>query len=94
MAILCQLDSVCVILFMQILTSSNMIKAHEETQYMSHNSTENFTIECDSLVTSSLCDSLTLSQIAGNSTQATHVYIDISIPQLQLSGKAEFEHQN
>ena len=94
MAVLCQLDSVCVILFIQTLTSSNVIKAHEETQYMGHNSTENFTIECDSLVSSSLCESLTLSQIAGNSTQATHIYIDISIPQLQLPGTVEFEHQN
>ena len=92
MAMLHQLDSVCVILFIQMLTSFNLTNAHEETQYMNHSSTENFTIGCDSLVTSSLCESLTLSQIAENSTYATHVYIDVSILQLQLSGKVEFEH--
>ena len=90
------LDSVCILLFLQLLIFSNLINAHEETQYMNHrsSSTENFIIECDALATSSLCDSLTLSQIAGNSTlQATHINIDVGIPQLRLSGKVEFEHR-
>ena len=43
-------------------------------------------------MTSSRCDSLTLTQIARNSTQATHVYIDIGVSQLHLSGNVEFEH--
>ena len=88
MAVLYQL--VCVILFIQLFSS--LTNAHEEIQYMNLSSTKNFTIECDSLVTSSPCDSLTLSQIAENSTEATHVYVDIDVPQLQLSGKVDFEH--
>ena len=92
MAVLYQLDLVCV-LFLQLLIFSNLTNAHEEMECMNLNSTEkNFTIDCDSLVTSSLCDSLTLSQIAGNLTHATHVYIGIVIPQLQLIGKVEFKH--
>ncbi len=94
MAVLFQLDSVCVLLFLQLLIFSKPIKAYEEMQYMNHSSTENFTIDCDSLVNSSLCESLTLSQIAENPINDTHIYIDISIPQLQLSGKVEFKHQN
>lgn len=95
MAVLFQLDSVCVLLFFQLLISSKPTKAHEENQYyMNHSSTENFTIDCDSLVTNSLCGSLTLSQIAENLTNATDIYIDISIAQLQLSGNVEFKYQN
>ena len=96
MAILFQLASVCVLLIFQYLISSKLTKAHEEKQYyMNHSSTESFTIDCDSLVTSSLCaGSLTLSQIAENRTNATDIYIDISIAQLQLSGKVEFKYQS
>ena len=86
------LGPVCVVLFLKLLIFSNLANAGGKMKDMNLNSTENFTIECDSLVTGSLCDSLTLSQIAGNSTQATHVYIDIKIPQLLLSGTVEFEY--
>lgn len=95
MAVLRQLDSVCaLLLFLLLSTVSKLTNAHKDIQYMNHSSIENFTIDCDPFVSSSRCKSLTLSQIADNSIRASHVYIDISIPQLQLSGQVEFEHRN
>ena len=76
------------------LIFSYLANAHVEINHMNLSNTEKYftSIECDSLVTGLHCDSLTLGQIAENSTQATHVYIDIGISHLQLSGKAEFEY--
>ena len=91
MAVLYQLGRALCILLFSIF--SNLTNAHVKMKRMNFSTTEkNFTIQCDFLVTSSHCDSLTLSQIARNSTQATHVYIDIGVSQLQLPGKVEFEH--
>lgn len=52
----------------------------------------NFTIDCDPYETSSLCDSLTLDQIAENVTETAHVYIEIKISLLQLKGRVRFEN--
>ena len=52
----------------------------------------NFTIDCDPQISSLECDSWTLNQIAENTSNATHVDIEINISHLQLTGRLKFKH--